>query len=182
MCVQTFVSFLDASSHLCMRVCPSVGPSVGWLVTPSSETRKINIFEQIVDRGSIRQKSWSWFPILKNRSKQNFKIDLFLYLDMLPASIFSVVFTLSVLRHGQESKLPSLFYFFIYFHFSKNCCCLCRTRKIDGKTRRKRSSLVRNAWLGIAGRNYCQSQWISTHNGKPGSWELLVLSSIFFIK
>ena len=45
--------FLDASSHLCNRICPSVGPSVGWLVTLSSKTRKINIFEQIVDRGSI---------------------------------------------------------------------------------------------------------------------------------
>ena len=30
-----FTSFLDASTHLYKRVCPSVGPSVGWLVAPS---------------------------------------------------------------------------------------------------------------------------------------------------
>ena len=48
------MSFLDASSHLYVRVCPSVGPSVrrsvGWLVGRSvtllSKTREINIFEQ----------------------------------------------------------------------------------------------------------------------------------------
>ena len=42
--------FLDASSHLYMRVCPSVRPSVrrlvGGSVTLSSKTREINIFEQ----------------------------------------------------------------------------------------------------------------------------------------
>ena len=81
---------------------------------------------------------------------------------MLPASIFSVVFTLSVLRHGQESKLPSLFDFFIYFHFSKNCCCLCRTRKIDGKTRRKRSSLVRNVYIWWKVSYFCYRNWLPT--------------------
>ena len=34
--------FFDASSHLYMRVCPSVGPSVGWSVGPS-ETRIFRI-------------------------------------------------------------------------------------------------------------------------------------------
>ena len=45
--------FLDASSHLYNRVCPSVRPSVCWLVTLSSKIREINIFEHIVDRESI---------------------------------------------------------------------------------------------------------------------------------
>ena len=80
----------------------------------------------------------------EKRSKQNFCDNLSLYLDVLPASLFFVVFPLSVLRLGQGSILPSLLDFFIYFHFSKNCCCFCLTRKIYGKTRRKRSSLVRN--------------------------------------
>ena len=45
--------FLEASSHLYNRVCPSVCRSVRRLVTLSSKTREINIFEQIVDRGGI---------------------------------------------------------------------------------------------------------------------------------
>ena len=40
-------AFLDASSHLYMRVCPSVRRSVGRSVTLSSKTRKIIISEQI---------------------------------------------------------------------------------------------------------------------------------------
>ena len=47
-------SFLDASSHLYNRVCPSVRPSVRWSVTLFSKTKEINIFEQIVYRGSIQ--------------------------------------------------------------------------------------------------------------------------------
>ena len=50
-----FFFFLDASSHLYNRVCPSVRPSVGWLVTLLSKRREINIFEQIVDGGSVCQ-------------------------------------------------------------------------------------------------------------------------------
>ena len=44
----SFVS-IDYSSHLYKRVCPSVRR----LVTLSSKTREMNIFEQVVDRGSI---------------------------------------------------------------------------------------------------------------------------------
>ena len=47
------VNFLDASSHLYMRVCPSVRPSVGGSVTLSSKTREINIFEQNIVIGGI---------------------------------------------------------------------------------------------------------------------------------
>ena len=35
-----FLIFLDASSHLYMRSCPSVGPSVGWMVTRFFKRRK----------------------------------------------------------------------------------------------------------------------------------------------
>ena len=49
--------FLDASSHLYMRVCPSVRPSirpsVGGSVTLSSKTREINIFEQNIVTGGM---------------------------------------------------------------------------------------------------------------------------------
>ena len=37
-----FVLFLDASTHLYMRVCPSVGRSVRRSVTLSSKSREIN--------------------------------------------------------------------------------------------------------------------------------------------
>ena len=53
--------FLDASSHLYKRVCPSVGPSVRpsvgpsvrWSVPLSSKTREINNFEQNIVIGGI---------------------------------------------------------------------------------------------------------------------------------
>ena len=53
------ISFLDASSHLYNRGCPSVRrsvrpsvrPSVRWSVTLSSKTREINIFEQNIIMG-----------------------------------------------------------------------------------------------------------------------------------
>ena len=43
--IRDFLRILDASSHLYERVCPSVGRSVGPLVTLSWKTRTINIFE-----------------------------------------------------------------------------------------------------------------------------------------
>ena len=54
---QFFRVFLDASLHLYKRVCPSVGPSVRWLVRRSAtsyfQNLKMEVFVCVFHQGSL---------------------------------------------------------------------------------------------------------------------------------
>ena len=86
-----------------------------------------------------------WFLIRKNdQNKTAVAICFFFHLDMLLAFHFFVVFG-TVSPSSWPRVHTSLAFWFSLFLLFQNCCRFFRTRKIDGKTRQKIPSLVRNA-------------------------------------